>query len=75
MTQTWQDRIHDWVHQTDWAEEVEEWEEHINEEPGKRHITFTLFDGSALVVHEDGTYFHYKEELTDSGFIREKFNI
>jgi len=49
------DRIHELVRNSNWEDKIEEWEEDKEE----RCVAYTLFDGSTLVVFEDGRYEHY----------------
>jgi len=51
------------VQNSKWDEQIEEWEEDEEE----RCVAYTLYDGSTLVVFEDGRYEHYRNGRIATG--------
>lgn len=51
----WTATVHEMVQRSSWEPQVEEWEE----DHSAFCITYTLYDGSTLIVWEDGRYEYY----------------
>lgn len=46
----WAEKIHNWVQQSDFEDLIEEWEEDEQE----RCVAYTLFDGTSVIVYDNG---------------------
>ena len=58
-------KIHNLVQNSKWEPDVEEWEFDEHEQC----VAYSLFDGTTLVVYEDGSYIHHTENGMETGEI------